>query len=252
MPPETLKLPSHFTIEPELREQLASRPGHQRCIEGHDELLLIVHEVPEGVVPGKAWIFWRRHDGRWTQGGGPGIDELESLLKRYEETIDARYAVVNRGENAVEVFAALRHSVPLLRSIRDLIKALEQVLSFDPNDRSVRGLRDRAKEIELAADLLHSDARVTLEFLRTKQGEELLLTTERLGRVVNRLALLVLIFLPLSALGAFLAMSGSVPAPLKVIFWCVFGVGLLAAALFLIPGLARKRGSLIRKDRFED
>ncbi len=252
MSSEILKLPSHFNLEPELRDQTGTRPGHQRCIEGHDELLLIVHEVPEGVIPGNSRAFWRRHDGRWTQSSGPGIDELDAILGNYEATIQARFDAVSRADDAEEVFAAQRHAAPLLRSIRDLLKALQQVLAFDPNDPSVRGLRDRAREIELAADLLQSDARVTLEFLRTRQGAALQAATDRLGRMVDRLTLLVLVFLPLATLGTFLAMSGNVPMSAKLVFWGLFIAGTLVTAAMLIPGLSRKATSLIRKDRFDD
>ncbi len=249
MPTEILKLPSHFNLEPELREQWGGRTGHQRCIEGHDELLLIVHQVPEGLVPGAAMVFWRRHDGRWVQEGGPGIDGLDAVLKRYEDVISGHFAVVERADAAEEIFSALRHSAPLLRSVRDLIKALDQALSFDPNDRAVRELRDRAREIELAADLLQADARLTLEFLRTRQGDELLRTTGRLNRIVDRLALLVLVFLPLAALGTFLAMSGSVPFVVKLLFWCVFGAGGLVTVSLLVPHVSRAGAALIRRER---
>ena len=246
MPQESLKLPSHFSIEPELLEQLGARAGHQRCIEGHDELLLIIHEVPKGIVPENALVFWRRHDGRWTQAGGQGIDELVGVLERYEGAIGSRYAEVNQAEDTASVFAALRHAGPLLRSVRDLIKAFEQVLAFDPNDRDVRTLRDRAKEIELAADLLQSDARATLEFLRSRQGDELLRATETLRKLVSRLVMLTVVFLPLTAMGTFLTMSGALPVVVKVFFWVLFGLALLALGW---PVLARRGLRRLRMDR---
>jgi len=246
MPPEFLKLPSHFNLEPELLDQLGMRPGHQRCVEGHDELLLFVHEVPEGAAPGNVMMFWRRHDGRWNQAGGPGISELDDLLGRYENVINLRFSAVDRADDAEAVFAAQRHAAPLLRSIRDLIKAFEQVLAFDPNDRSVAALRDRAKEIEVAADLLQSDARVTLEFLRTRQGDELIRATDTLGKLVERLVTLTVVFLPLAALGTFLTMSGALPVVVKVLFWVVFCAGALAIGL---PGLASRGISRVRKHR---
>lgn len=235
MPPEALKLPTHFNVEPELRDQLSSRPGSQRCVEGQDELLLIVHEVPKPGTPEKALVFWRRHDGRWVQPGGPGISELEDLLGRYLDVVDAQQEVVTRAPKAAEVFAVLRQAAPLARSVREVISALEGAQSFDPDDRAIRRCCDRAKEIGRAADLLHADARATLEFLRTEHGEALVATSERLGRTVNRLGVLVVIFLPLNALGAFLAMNPALPWGVKMVFWAVFlaGVAIAAAVLWL-------------------
>jgi len=92
-PRKTFRLPAHFEIEPELREQFSNRPGHQRCVEGRDELLLVVHEVPQADQAERdAWFFWKRHDGRWTQPGGSGLSELGELLDRYELAIDGHQA----------------------------------------------------------------------------------------------------------------------------------------------------------------
>lgn len=233
MPPEALKLPTHFNIEPELREQLSSRPGHQRCVEGRDELLLIAHEVPKPGVPEMVLVFWRRHDGRWTQPGGAGINELDELLGRYLDVVDVQQEVVTRAASAAEVFAVLRQAGPLARALRELVLALDEAVAFDPDDRAIRRCRDRAREIGRAADLLHADARATLEFLRTEQGEALVKTSERLGRTLNRLGVLIVIFLPLTALGAFLGMGAHLPWLVKAVFWGVFLAGTVTAAAVL-------------------
>jgi hypothetical protein len=74
---ELLILPPLFEIERTLREQLSGRPGHQRCVVGESELLLVVHEVPEAGIPErKAIFFWRRRDGTWLQPNGSGLSEI--------------------------------------------------------------------------------------------------------------------------------------------------------------------------------
>lgn len=233
MPPEALKLPTHFNIEPELRDQLSTRPGHQRCVEGQDELLLIVHEVPKPGVPEKVLVFWRRHDGRWTQPGGAGLNELDELLGRYLDVIDLHQEVVTRADKAADVFGVLRQAGPLARSLRELTQAVDEALSFDPDDRAIRRCCDRAKEIGRSADLLHADSRATLEFLRTEHGEALVRGGERLARTVNRLSVLVVIFLPLSALGSFLSMNPGLPWVVKTVFWGLFLAGVVIAAAVL-------------------
>jgi hypothetical protein len=252
MPPESLKLPTHFNLEPELRDQLSSRPGHQRCVEGQDELLLIVHEVPKPGSPEKVLVFWRRHDGRWIQPGGAGTSELEDLLGRYLDVVDAQQEVVTRAAKAAEVFAVLRQAGPLARSLRELTLALDEALSFDPDDRAIRRCCDRAKEIGRAADLLHADSRATLEFLRTEHGEALVKAGERLGRTVNRLSVLVVIFLPLTALGSFLAMNPSLPWIVKMAFWCIFLAGFVIAAAVLWLSINRDTAETTESVRLLD
>lgn len=246
MPTESLKLPTHFNIEPELREQLTTRPGVQRCVEGNEELLLIAHDVPRPGTPEKVILFWRRHDGRWVQPDGPGISELEDLLARYMDAIDAQQEIVSRAAGAAAVFGVLRHAGPLARSLEELVRALEQALSFDPDDRPVRTCRDRALEIHRAADLLHGDARATLDFLRTEQGEAFVKSMERIGRTVNRLNVLIVVFLPMTALGVILGVNAGVPLFVKIVLWALFLAGMvITAAVLWLPGAVREDKGLL-------
>ena len=231
---EPLKLPAHFEIEPELREQLSTRPGHQRCIEGAGELLLIAHEVPRPGIPEReALFFWKRHDGTWMQSSGSGLSLLGELMDRYARVIDGHEEVIDDADTAAEIFALLRHSGPLTRTSRNLVQALEQVLAIDPDDREIRGYRDRAKEIERAADLLNADGRVTLEFWRAERAEEQALSAARLNRIAFRLNLLAGFFLPLVALGGLFGMNVDLPEFVKPLFWVILSGGLLVGTVLL-------------------
>jgi hypothetical protein len=231
---ETLKLPAHFDVEPELREQLSGRPGHQRCVEGAGELLLIVHDVPRPRIPERdALFFWKRHDGVWMQASGPGLTGLGDLLDRYAKAIDGHEEVIDEADTAAEIFKILRHSGPLARSSRNLVVALEQVLSIDPDDRQIRSFRDRAREIERAADLLNTDGRVALEFWRAERAEEQALSGARLNRIAFRLNLLAGFFLPLVALGGIFGMNVDLPDFVKSMFWVILFCGLGVGGVLL-------------------
>lgn len=231
---ETLKLPSHFELEVSLQEQLSNRPGHQRCMEGESELLLVLHEVPQSGVPEReAWFFWKRNDGRWTQPGGPGINQLSELLGRYESAIDRHEEALEQATTAAQIFAILRHAGPLNRSTRNLVHALEQALSFEPDDRDIRSLRDRARDMERAADLLHADARMTLEFWSAEHHEEQSRAADRLGKIAYRLNLLAGFFLPLVALGGIFGMNVSMPGFVRPLFWGIVLGGLIVGGVLL-------------------
>lgn len=230
---EHLKLPDHFQIEPELREQLSSRPGHQRCVEGSGELLLVLHEVPQPKIPERdALFFWKRHDRVWMQSSGEGLSELGSLLERFAKAIDIHEELIDEADTAAEIFLILRHSGPLSRSTRNLVQALEQVLTVDADDREIRSYRDRAKEIERAADLLNVDARVALEFWRAERAEEQALSGARLSRIAFRLNLLAGFFLPLVALGGLFGMNVDIPKFMLPVpmFWVIVCCGILIGA----------------------
>ena len=238
--PELLKLPSHFELEMSLQEQLSNRPGHQRCMEGANELLLVLHEVPQAGVPEReAWFFWKRNDGRWTQPGGPGINQLSELLGRYEMVIDRHQEALEQASGAARIFAILRHAGPLNRSTRNLVHALEQALTFEPEDRDIRCLRDRARDMERAADLLHADARMTLEFRTAEHHEEQSRAADRLGKIAHRLNLLAVFFLPLLALGALCGIVGifgmnlNIPGFVRPLFLGIVIGGLIVGGVLL-------------------
>jgi hypothetical protein len=233
--PEISYLPRHFGVEPELHEQLSNRPGHQRCIEGDGELLLVTHDVPQPAVPEReALFFWKRRDQRWIgPSGKAGLGELEDLLDRYARAIDGHEEVIDEADTAAEIFAILRHSGPLARTSRNLVAALEQVLALDPDDREIRALRDRAREIERAADLLHADARVTLQFWQAERSEEQSLAAARLNRIAFRLNLLAGFFLPLVALGGLFGMNVDLPGFARPAFWGILLIGLMTGGVLL-------------------
>ena len=244
MPPmavtETCKLPEHFDIERELREQLSSRPGHQRCIEGAGELLLVVHEVPRPGIPEReALFFWKSHDGIWLQPSGTGIGGLADLLDRYAEAIDGHEATLDSpAASAAAIFATLRHAGPLARTSRNLLQALEHTLAIDPDDRAIRNCRDRAREIERAAELLLSDGRAAMEFRHAERAEQLTRSAVRLNHLVFRLNLLVGFFLPLLAITGWTAIQAIAPTAVRPWLAAILlGTGALATVL---PWLATR------------
>jgi len=231
---EILKLPEHYEIEPEISEQLSGRAGHQRCVVGNSELLLILHEVPIAGIPEReAIFFWRRNDGRWLQPGGPGIDELNALLDRYAKVIDKNEALLETTESTEQVFKILRQAGPLHRSTRNIVQALEQSLVQEPDDREIRAFRDRAKELERASELLQNDARETLIYWQAEASEEHAKSSDRLGKILFKLNLVAGFFLPLVALGGLFGMNVNLPDFIKGMFWLIFFGGLVVGGLLL-------------------
>lgn len=233
-PMKSFRLPAHFEIEPELREQFSNRPGHQRCVEGRDELLLVIHEVPQPGIPEReACFFWKRRDGRWTQAGGPGLNELGELLDRYALAIDEHESGLDKVDTAAQIFGILRHAGPLARTTRNLVIALEQALAADLEDREIRAYRDRARELERAADLLNTDARVTLEFWQAERSEEQSRDSARLGKIAFRMNLLAGFFLPLMAFSGLFGMNVKIPEFMEPLFWGIFVGGIATGGVLL-------------------
>lgn len=234
MQEELLILPENYEIERDLREQLSGRPGHQRCVVGESELLLVVHEVPEAGIPErKAIFFWRQRNGKWLQPDGPGLGELSALLDRYAKAIDTNEELLEKTESTELVFKILRHAGPLTRSTRNLVHALEETLAEEPEDRQILSFRDRARELERAAELLQSDARETLIFWQAEASEAHAKASDRLGKILFKLNLVTGFFLPVVALGSLFGMNVNLPDFVHELFWLIFFGGLGVGGLLL-------------------
>lgn len=249
---ESLQLPANFQLEAELLEQLSGRPGHQRCVEGSGELLLVVHDVPQPRIPErKAIYFWKRQDGHWVQEQGEGLSGLSGLLDRYASAIDKNEELLDETESAAGIFAILRHAAPINRSIRNMVGALEQVLAIDADDRAIRELRDRARELDRAAELLYADSRMALEFLRAESAEAAARSHERLNRIAFRLNLLAGFCLPLVALASLFGMNVDLPVFVKPMFWVILfgGLGVGTLLLYVVGRKTRERHFLSEEEQ---
>ena len=233
-------LPAEFSPEQELLEQLSSRPGSQRCLLGMDELLLIVHEVPQvGVPEREPLVFWRRLREGWIgPDGTAGLRALSSLLDRYQRAIDDHEEEIEEAEGASGVFQIARHAGPLTRSTRNLTAALDQAVAHDPENRELIGLRDRSREIERAAELLFHDAKLTLEFKQAERAEAHQEAAERLNVIAFRLNLMAGFFLPVVAMAGLLGMNVELPEFVKPWFWrvLILGLGFGGMMVWLVSG----------------
>ncbi len=233
--PEYPYLPACFELEEALREQLSNRPGHQRCVVGEHELLLVVHEVPKPGVPERDPVFfWHPADGAWIDAAGKeGLRELTRLLKRFEVAIDGLEESLDVASTAAEVFGLARAAGPLARTARNLAQAIEQARVHDDDNRDLIACRDRAREIERASYQLNHESRLTLEFWQAEQSEAQRESARGLNRIAFRLNLLAGFFLPLVALGALFGMNVKLPDFTKGLFWGIFAGGLLMGGVLL-------------------
>jgi Mg2+ and Co2+ transporter CorA len=167
------------------------------------------------------------------QRSGAGLSGLGELLDRFAKAIDDHEEVIDDVDTAAEIFGILRHAGPLARTTRNLMQALEQVLAVDADDHEIRSYRDRAREIDRAAELLYNDGRITLEFWRAERAEEHARSAARLNRIAFRLNLLAGFFLPLVAFGGLFGMNVDLPEFVKPMFWVILLGGISIGILLL-------------------
>jgi hypothetical protein len=251
-------LPPSWDLPQEIRLRLGEKLGRQRAMFAAGHLLLILHAPPkadENERLGRA--YWRKPDGTWqsseTSGGantvGKHLEEYAKRLEQLDRSVDA-------ASLARDYFAVLSHLAPLVRSVRNLHKTLQEARELVANDQEIITLRDRAYELERLSDLLYEDGKNGLDFAVAKRAEEQAVAGHRMEVAAHRLNMLVAFFFPLATLSAVLGVNLAhgldvhLPAPYP--FWIFVGGGtvlglLLTLAMSLtMPGLEKPQ-----KDPYE-
>ena len=203
--------------------------------DGH--LLIILHQVPQpGTTERTPVLFWRTPQGDWTStGGGSGLGALQAHFEQWRKVIDDIEDLMQQPASPGNYFAVLQKTTPLLRTIRNTSRVMQDAREVSP-DRAILIGRDEAGELERAVDLLHHDAKNGMEFMIAVQGEEQAQRAHQLVIAGHRLNLLMALFLPLTAAGSIFSMhlaNGLENWNAPWMFWCVVGGGLLTGSVLV-------------------
>lgn len=230
-------VPFGWQVPGVFRSRLGERAGRQRIMTADGHLLIILHKVPgAGSSARESVLFWRNPNGDWiSTEGGSGLGASTAYFEQWRRVIDELEDVMAEPPLAENYFTVLQRTAPLLRTIRNTYRAMQDAREACP-DREILLARDEAGELERAVDLLHHDAKNGMEFMIARQGEEQARQSNRLVTTGHRLNLLAAIFLPLTALGSVFSMhlaNGLEQWNAPWTFW-IFAGGALLTGLFLV------------------
>lgn len=241
---ESIRL-AGWTIPESLSKRLGEKAGRQRAMSAEGHLLIILHAVPsDDDFERQPRIFWRSPEGQW-RSLTSSIDGRQSLRKHIEEfakAVESLEESIEKSTNADAFYQVLLKVAPIHRTARNLHATLQQAREM-VDDRDIISLRDRAGEVERAAELLHADAKVGLEYAVAKQEEAQTRSSHAIAESGHRLNLLAAVFLPLTAISATLGMnlpSGLESTGAPWLFWLVLLAG-LCLGLFLRSLFIRDR-----------
>ncbi|MGV3532196.1 MAG: hypothetical protein ACO1QR_07485 [Chthoniobacteraceae bacterium] len=229
-------LPSSWKVPEIFRKRLGEVAGRQRAMSAEGHLLLVLHELPKpGDAERQPAFFWREPSGTWrATGTGSGLAELEAYQQAFAKQVDQMEATMDGEPSAERYFEILRISTPLLRTLRNAHRTLQEAREMVPDDRHILLARDQLGEQERSVELLHADAQHGLEYMIARQAEEQARNSEALVASGYRLNLLVAIFLPLTALGSAFGMNlvnGLEHIKSPVLFWLILIFGLVLGFL---------------------
>lgn len=197
-------IPGVWQLPDEFRQRLGTTAGRQRLMQAADNLLLILHEVPEAdEVSRRGILYWRDGSGQWrASDGAPGQVALQQHLQRYAKRLEEFDQLEHAAQSANEYSRLLEGLAPIARSVRNLLETLEEARKAVPSDRSLIDHRDRAYELSRWADLMYDDAKNSMDVAVVRRAEEQASASHRMMVSAHRLNVLAALFFPFATLGA--------------------------------------------------
>jgi hypothetical protein len=242
-------LPDEWKVPAIFRQRLGDRPGRQRAMFHDGHLLLVLHRLPAvGESQREGVLFWREPDGTWhNTGRGDGLAALRRHVESFAEAVDELERMYEQASDATGYYRVIGAVAPIHRSASHLHAALQSGRDLLGADREMISLRDRAGEIERAAELLHADALNAANLFVAQRSEELARSSHELSRAGHRLNMLVTLLLPLTALAGIFGMrlSSGLEESGPWLFWLIVLLGVIIG-LSLRQALRNRGGAAHR------
>jgi hypothetical protein len=237
-------IPHNWSVPAKFRERLGENAGRQRAMLHDGHLLLVLHEVPKPSDPvRKAAIFWRAPDGAWKASSGRGgLSALRDLVESFAKVTLEMESRLDEARRAADYFEVLQQSGPLLRTSRNLHKALQEARDGVPADRDLINVRDTMSDVERTAELVQFDAKNGLDYTIARRAEEQAINSDHILATNHRLNLLAALFFPATALGSILGMNlltGFETQNAPFLFWGMTALAIVIGLLFRASIAAR-------------
>ncbi|MBX3423736.1 MAG: hypothetical protein KF752_19435 [Pirellulaceae bacterium] len=190
----------------QFRERLGSTAGSQRCMQADGHLLIVAHHVPEPDQPQRRGIlFWLDATGQWrASNGDPGKSALSMHLDRFAKRLERYEIEEQKADQSLDYLPVLDGIVPLMRTLKNLLAALEHARDLCPAERSLIETRDRAYDLSRQAELLHTDVKNSMEVAMIRNAAEQSAAAQQMTVAAHRLNTLAALFLPIATLGTVL------------------------------------------------
>lgn len=209
--PMKCPIPPNWEVPQVFRDRMGTTLGRQRTMVADGHVLIVLHELPslDNPTARVAQLFWRSPDGRWrsTVGKGSTANALREHQQTFVEMAERLEERIERASAAADFFAVLQQATPVLRTVRNAHRALQDAREAANTDRELIAARDTAQEIERAFEIVHGYAKDGLEFAAARNAEESAHNTDRVNQSSHRLNMIMALFLPITALGSVFGMN---------------------------------------------
>lgn len=132
---------------------------------------------------------------------------IAGLLAEYRQALDQYDQLEARAQRADEYLPLLEGLAPLVRSSRNLLTVLQEARRACADARELIDLRDQAYELSRTAELLHQDAKNSMDVAVVRRAEEQSEASQQMTVAAHRLNILAALFFPLGTLSAIFGTS---------------------------------------------
>jgi hypothetical protein len=209
--PQPSPIPHHWSVPSEFRERMGATAGRQRCMVAEGHVLVVLHDIPDPETPERrdAKLFWRTPDGKWqsSTGGASNIQPLRAHVEGFVEAATRLESLGDDARSADDWFALVYASSPMLRSARNMHRALQEARDAAKLDKALIAIRDLAGDAERAFELIHDHAKEGLEYTIAKQAEQQGKDAQHMLVAAHRLNMIAAVFLPVTAVATLLGMN---------------------------------------------
>ncbi|GAA5484361.1 hypothetical protein [Haloferula sargassicola] len=237
-------LPKTWDLPEAIRRRLGDEAGRQRLMDEEGHLLFILHEVPrpEDDEIRRPFLLWGKPDGTWkNHPGSGGFAALDGHLDSYGRAIHELDRDAESAQTPKEYFEVMKRAHPLLRATRNLLTVMECARKARPADRRLIVARDRAIDLERAADLATGDAKAGMDFSLAVSGADQARAAHEAGMEARRLNRLAAFFFPLVTMVGVFGMNPPQEVMAMPGFREVLAVGVIAGAVVFFLSLSKKK-----------
>ncbi len=197
-------IPGDWQLPDEFRQRLGSTAGRQRMMESEEQLLLVLHDVPDAdSITRHGMLYWRDAVGTWhCSSGQDGIAGLDALLERYRLKLESFDQLEHAAQTANDYSILLEGLAPIARALRNLLEVMEEARKSAPHYRELIDRRDKAYDLNRWAELLYDDAKNSMDVAVVRRAEEQATASHQMLVSAHRLNVLAALFFPFATLGA--------------------------------------------------
>ncbi|MBN4073974.1 hypothetical protein JYT61_00275 [bacterium AH-315-E10] len=204
--------------------------GRQRVLHEGDDLLIILHDVPNADQHDREHcVFWRDGSAHlFYNGGDNGEYKLRALMERYDKRYEELEELYDNATDSQILFHLIEELIPINRACNNMTTTLQKARECVRDDLFLIEMRDFSSQLQQNYEILLSDSKTALDYRIAKYAEEQTIQGKEAVDAQHRLNILAAVFFPLTTIATIFGMNlkHGLSERSVLVFWLVFIIGI--------------------------